>query len=202
MVTVDTEIANLALTHLGITKRIGNIETERSNEARTINVLLPTMREKALRDFPWQFATAIEDLVLIEEDPNDEWDYSYVYPVNCLMFRRILSGLRTDTRDSRVSYRVIRSSTGKIILTDQEDAECEYTYNETSPAKFTPDFALAVSLLVAGFAAPALTAGDPYKLGIASLQKYAIEFGNAKSNNSNEQQPDEEPESEFIRGRS
>lgn len=197
----DTEIANIALTHLGITKRIGNIESERSNEALTIKVLLPTLKEKALRDYPWPFATVIEALVLIEADPNDEWGYSYQYPQNALMFRRILSGLRTDARNTRIAHRIVKSGSSKVVLTDRVDAYAEYTYNETDPSKYTPDFAIAVSLLVAGYAAPALTGGDPFKLGERSLQKYVVEYGLARANASNEEQPDENPDSEFTRAR-
>src|SRR5665648_440114 len=94
-----TEICNMALGHLASGKEIANLETERSAEAIACRRFFDSARDAVLRDFSWPFATKIKALSLIEEDPNSEWAYSYRYPTDCLNFRRILSGTRTDTRD-------------------------------------------------------------------------------------------------------
>src|SRR5688572_11149621 len=108
----ETEIANLALSHLGVGKEIANLETERSQEAVACRRFYDTARDATLRDFSWPFATKIAVLGLIEADPNDEWDYSYRYPSDCLQLRRILSGVRNDTRDSRVPFKLAHDDSG------------------------------------------------------------------------------------------
>ena len=88
-----TEIGNLALSHIGIGKEVANIETEQSAEASALRRVYDTALRKTLRDFNWPFARVIADLGLIEEDPTDEWDFSYRVPSDCVSFRRIPSGV-------------------------------------------------------------------------------------------------------------
>lgn len=196
-----TEICNLALSHLGVSKEIANLDTERSAEASACRRFYETARDAALRDFPWPFATVMQPLGLIEEDPNTEWAFSYQYPVNCMKIRRILSGSRNDDRQSRVPYKIARGSSGAVIFTDAEDAEIEYTFKETDAGRYQPDFIMALSLRLAAYIAPRITAGDPTKLGDRALSLYRFELSKAEATSVNEEQDDELPESEFIRGR-
>jgi hypothetical protein len=192
------DICNLALSHLGIGKDLTDVDTDAGQEALACRRFYSTALEKVLRDYDWPFATVIEALALVEEDPNDEWAFSYRYPSGALKFRRILSGQRNDTRQSRVPYRLISDSQGRLILTDAEQAEGEYTANVTDPALYSPDFVIALSYLLGGFIAPRLTAGDPYKLGEKSLRMYEYEISKARANAANEEQPDELPDAEMI----
>jgi hypothetical protein len=157
-----------------------------------------------LRETNWPFATRFVALALIEEDPeevNGEWDFSYRYPTDALKVRRIQSGIRNDTRQSRVPYRLGNDDSGQLIYTDMEDAVAEYTKKITEEARFPPDFVMAMSLRLAGYIAPALTAGDPYDLSKKCFQKYLMEYSIAEANSSNEEQAEENPQSEFISGR-
>lgn len=201
MASSTTAIANLAISHLGIGKEIANLITERSAEAQACRRFYETARDITLRDFSWPFATKINALGLVEEDPNDEWGFSYRYPTDCLKLRRILSGIRNDTRQTRIPYRVTRDESGLLIYTDAEDAELEYTINESDVGRFPPDFVMALSFLLAGYVAPRLTGGDPFKLGNRALELYQFELSKARSSAANEEQPDDLPESEFIRTR-
>lgn len=197
----ETEIANLALGHLGISKTIATM-TENSQEARACNRFYPFAREEVLRDFMWPFATKYFTLGLVEEDPTEEWAYSYRYPSDCLFFRRILSGNRDDNQDTKVPYIVASDDTGRLIYTDQDEAECEYTANITDAGKFTADFVFALSTKLAVFIAPQLTAGDPFKLGDKALNLHTFEISKAHASSVNEEsRSNREPESEFIRGR-
>lgn len=196
-----TEICNLALSHLGVGKEIANIDTEQSEEASACRRFYESARDATLRDFNWPFATRYEELGLIEEDPNDEWDYSYRYPTNCLRIRKILSGIRNDTRQSRVPYQIAQDDAGRILFTDQEDACIVYTRKETDPDKYTSDFVLAFSFRLANYIAPRLTAGDPFGLGKRALEMYSYEISVAAANAMNEQQDEELVDSELIRAR-
>jgi hypothetical protein len=117
------------------------------------------------------------------------------------LFHRILSGIRNDNRQSRVPFRIVRDVSGRLIYTDAEDAVIEYTRDETNPELFTPDFTLALSYFLAVQIAPRLTAGDPFKLSEKVLNFYLAHLSRAKAIARNEEQMEQEPESEFTRGR-
>jgi hypothetical protein len=197
----STVIANLALSHLGIGVEISNLDTERSQEALACRRFYDIARQSTLRDFPWPFATKFVSPTLIEEDPTDEWGFSYRYPADCLKIRRILSGLRNDNRQSRAPYKVAQDDNGKLFYCDIEDAEIEYTVDEDNEDIFDSDFTMALSLRLAAYIAPRLTAGDPFKLGERAMQLYLFELNTARANSLNEEQVEQDPESEYIRVR-
>lgn len=84
----STEISNMALSHLAISREIAALDTERSQEAQACRRFYETVRKTVLRDYPWPFATKFATLALVEDDPNSEWDFSYRYPSDCLNARR------------------------------------------------------------------------------------------------------------------
>ncbi len=197
----ETEISNMAISHLGVGKEIADLDTETSAEAKACRRFYDIARDTVLRDFEWPFATKIASLGLVESDPNTEWDYSYRYPSDCITLRRILSGVRQDTLDSKVPYKIAQDSSGRLIFSDEENASVEYTVKVTDPAKYTPDFTLALSYRLAVYIAPRVTRGDPFKLMEKAMGMYMDIIGDAKANAYNEEQDDVKPESEFIRAR-
>lgn len=197
----STEICNIALSHLNIGKEIAALDTEQSQEASACRRFYDTALDAVLRDFNWPFSTKIDVLALIEEDPNDEWAYSYRYPTDCLKIRRVLSGVRNDNRQSRVEYKIARDDAGQVVFCDIEDAEIEYSVREEDPEKYPSDFILAFSYRLAGYIAPRLTKGDPYKLGEKAMQMYDIELSKAFGNAVNEEQAPMDVEAEIIRAR-
>jgi len=196
-----TLISNLALGHIAASKEIGNLETDKSKEAQVCRRFYAPMISEVFRDFDWPFARKYADLGLIEADPNEEWDFSYRYPSDCSRAIKILSGTRNDTRQSRVPYARGGDSVGSIIYTDKEDAQLKYILNNVSENSFTSDFVMMASFLLAGYIAPSVTDGDPFKLGERALNIYIVSKNKAESTSYNEQQADEDPESEFIRSR-
>lgn len=196
-----TDICNMALSHLGIGKEIGNVETDDDEEAAAFNRFYETSRDEVLRDFVWPFAMVTTDLGLVEEDPTNEWRFSYRYPSNALKLKRIQSGVRNDNMDSRIPYRITRDDGGLLLYTDLEDAIMEYTFRETDPGRFPADLVTALSFLLAFKMAPRLTKGDPFKLGNRAFEAYGMWIGRARSNAANEEVSEREPDSEFIRAR-
>lgn len=196
-----TEICNLAISHLGIGKEIANIDTERTQEANACKRFFETARDATLKDFHWSFATKIVTLNLIEENPNSEWKFSYRYPIDCVQSRRIVSGYKNENRQQRTPYKISKDNAGKVIYTDKETAELEFTSRVTDPAFYPEDFVMAFSFRLAAYVAPRLTKGDPFKLKNDMLAQYEAEIEMAKSNSLNEEQVYEDPESEFIRVR-
>lgn len=201
MATSNTEIANLALSHLGWGKELGSLDNDRSAEASACRRFFETARKATIRDGQWPFATKIADLTLVEENPNDEWGFSYVYPTDCLGMRRILNGTRNAALDEKTPFRVAQDSSTKVVFTDMSDATAEYSVDVDNYEIFPEDFILAFSFRLAAYIAPRVTAGDPFKLGVDCLKKYKLELSIASANAWNEQQDEALPESEFIRGR-
>ena len=198
----STSISNMALRHLGATKPIADIETEASSEASACRVFYPLCIEESQRDFAFYFTTRIAALALVEEDPNDEWAYSYRYPSDCMMFKRILSGTRNDSRQSKVPYKLIQDDEGTLILTDKEDAECEFSKLNDSPQGLPRDYIMAVSFLLASYIAPSVTkGGDAAKLGELAGARYLASIEKARANSLNEQQDELPPQAEHIRAR-
>lgn len=194
------QIYNMGLAHLGQTKRIASFD-EQSEEARLGSLVYETCRDTVLEAFNWPFATKLAALALVAEDPNDEWAFSYRYPSDCLKFRKILSGVRNDSRDTRIPFRISKDNAGKLIFVDKEDAQGEWTVKVTDTQLFSPSYTLALSYYIAHIIAPAMTAGDPFKLGERARQLYEIEIQRAAAHAFNEEQPEQHPESEFIRAR-
>lgn len=199
----DAEICTLALSHLGVSIEINNLETEKSKEAQACRRFYATTRDEVLRDFSWPFAKVIEALALVEEDPNTEWGFSYRYPSGCLKVRRVLngSGVRVDTEDTRVPFTEGRDTTGLLIFTDQEDAEVEYTMRETDTERYPADFVDTLSLLLASKIGPRVAGGDQFKLADRALKLYAWRKAVAEANAANEEQVDKDGPSGFERAR-
>ena len=200
-VASKVSICNMALSHIGVSKRIVNIETEQSTEASTCRIFYNTALEESLREFPWSFATSFVALALVEEDPTDEWAYSYRVPSDCVTIRRVLSGVRNDTRESKVPYKVARDESGLLLYTDQENAEIEYTLFETDSTRYPADFVMAFSLKLAGYIAPALTRGDPTNVAVTAERRYIGVIKKAQATSVNEEQMDVPVDSEFVRAR-
>lgn len=201
MASSTTEIANLSLSHLGIGKEIGNLDTERSEEAAACRRFYDTARDATLRDFPWPRFTKFVTLALVETNPTDEWVFSYRYPSDCLELRRVLSGIRNDSRQSRVPYKIGQDVTGHLIYTDQADAQVEYTALISTVERYPSDFVLAFSFRLASLVAPRLTGGDPFKVGQRALELYMFEISKARATAVNEEQAEEDVDSEFVRVR-
>ena len=199
MATSNTEIANMAIAHLGTGLEIANLDTEKSEEAAACRRFYDVALDATLRDCNWPFTTKIADLGLVEETPNEEWDYSYRYPSDCITLRKIQSGIRNETRQSRVPYKLGRDDTGLLVFTDEDEAIIEYTYRETDPLRYPADFVIALSLKLAFMIAPRLSKGDPFKIKQELQREYLMSIGMAKAAAFNEEQADEEPDSEFIR---
>lgn len=197
----NTEVANLALSHLGIGKTVSDLETEQSAEAKVVRAFYDIVLKMVLRDYPWPFATKISTLGLVSENPNTEWGYSYQYPSDCEYARRILGVNRNESNEERIPYKIFNSDNGLLIYADIENAQLEYTMTIEDFTIMPVDFIMAFSFKLAYYIAPQITAGDPMKMGDRARVNYELELSNAKSAAFNEEQQDVPPQSELVRVR-
>lgn len=199
----------MALGHLKVSKEIGNLTTEQSPEAKACRRFYAICKAKINTDFKWPFATTQVLLALIEDNPlpidengDTEWGFAYQYPADAMNIVRIISGIRNESRQDRVPYRILAGPNGtKMIVTDMDQAACEYTQEVTAEDSFGAGYALTLSLLLAAYIAPLVTGGDPFKLGQRAMDLYKMEKTQTIDNALNEEQVEENPESEMIRAR-
>ena len=198
-----TDVLNIALARIGVSKRVQNIDTERSIYAETARTLIDEDIKYVLRDFPWPFATAYVDLALVDgsttENAVSDWRYSYRYPSDCLYARRIVVATVGRNNPAPPPFRIGRDSQGKLIYTNEPEAELEYTYAITEVSEFD---AIAVSQLAWKLGAGISPSLSRVK-GIAEvcMAMYEVDKAKAQSRSLNEGQQDDPIEAEAIRAR-
>lgn len=202
MAYTNTQIANMALGHVGVSEEIADLETEDSIAADKCNLFLTQSVESTLESFSWPEATKYETLGLVEDFSDvttaHDWNYSYRYPSDCLMVRRIVTVLARVDPDPP-AYRVGSDDTARLIYTDEEDAVIEYTKRITDPNFFTSLLAEAISWRLAAFIAPSLTRVKGIQQ--TAMTTFVAVVNMAKVRSANEQQHPVPPESDFIRAR-
>lgn len=222
---VSTQIANLAISHCGISKPIGDLLTTKSLEAQQCRTFFDLARQSTLSDSPWMFAKKQVTPALVANQPTPEWLYAYQYPSDCLRLLRFMSWrLTNDTRQSRIPYTVMQPApvslstlasppssysqlTGQWIYTNwpgvnmQLPTIVEYIFDNQDVSQWTPDFIMAMSYKLAELIVTTVTSGDTYGKKKGILEDYKTARDGAASDNFNEEQRPEEPQSEFIRAR-
>lgn len=118
---------------------------------------------------------------------------------------------RPENQFTRIPYRLGRDDAGMLIYTDYPPIAatattpalplCEYVMQQDDGGFFPADFAQMCACLLAFYIAPAVTAGDKFKLGQRAYQMYLDARNRAQGNAMNEQQPDLPPDAEWITAR-
>lgn len=195
----DLLIANRALSHIGSTKQIGSLITEKSNEAQTCALHYVNTIDGTCEDFPWPELTDYSLLSLVETSPNLDWGYAYRYPNTIVMPRRIVTSLgRRDTNPP--PFRVGSDATGKLIYAHVTPCTMECTKRLTDITQMSALFTEAASWKLAAFIAPGLSRVP--KIVETCEAKYLQVLARAELKAAREQQQTPELESEMIRSRS
>lgn len=196
-----TQIANLALERNGASQFIADVDTENSVEAQTVKLVFDNARDYVLKAHPWPFATSYAVLALVagssSSKANYDWTYAYRYPSDCLDVRRIVTtGGRRETQPP--PYRVGRDSQGRLIYTDQEQAQIEYTVRITDSSEFDAIFVSALAWYICAIT-PALSRIKGQTE--VAMQMYSMDISKASAAALNEGQPVEPLEAEWVRSR-
>lgn len=199
----EVQIVNMALGRIGVSDVIASL-TEQSQAALSASVIFNVDRDQVLRDAPWPFATKYATAALVTGSSatpaNRDWVFAYRYPADCHYMRRIVPASvgRRETRP--VPFRVGRDDQGRLIYTNEQDAELEYTLAVTDAAEFDPLFVSALADLLGWHLAPALSrmkgaADDAARRYVRSIEQARV----AAFNEGREEYPEE---AEWIRARS
>jgi hypothetical protein len=167
----DAELSNLALNHLNISVSISDMD-ENSKEAKACKRWLPFVKSELLVMAKPRFAKVINDLALVEENPNDKWSYSYRYPSTCVHAIKIpyfaANSVIFDQRDldavnivdAQQSFDTGFDSEGMLIFSNVDGASLEFISNEFPSANYPIKYAMALTYLLAFYVAGSLVAGD------------------------------------------
>ncbi len=197
-----TQIANVAIARIGASKQISNVDTDKGREAITARLFFDDDVKYVLRDFPWPFATAYTTLALVSGTAsvpaNNDWQYAYRMPSDCLYARRIAT---TEGRNSAnpPPFRVGRDAQGKLIYTNKVEAQLEFTVNITDSQEFDPMFASMLSWKLGAGLAPSLSRIKD--MADTCMKMYELERSKAAARALNEGQQEVPIESELIRSR-
>lgn len=134
-------ICNIALSRVAVARQITSLD-EQSEEARLCSLHYEPARDTTLRDHPWPFARRRVALALVAEDPEADWAFSYRYPTDC---ERALFIPLSGRTDAGAEFIVGQDATGRLIYTDQEDADLVFTRRESNPGLFPSDFSDALA---------------------------------------------------------
>jgi hypothetical protein len=147
----------MALSFIGHNRTRITSLNDSNEEARRFNELFHPARRSILRDYEWNFATAIDSLALSANDNIKGWEYAYIYPSECLKPRRIFNDGTPE--NGTEEYRQLYSSTNKfqIIACNISPACMEYTADITNAAQFDASFVEALAFYLAWQVAPSIT---------------------------------------------
>jgi hypothetical protein len=162
----DLEVVNRALTLIGV-EPIGTL-SDNTKAARTMNALLPECKKVVLNEYPWSFATRIEELAAAGGTPPAGYSYLYAYPTGALNVTRVYSG--TDFKGV-AEFRVLGNGSSNVIAANVAGGKVEYTADVEDVGTWPRQIAECLCTRLASDAATALT-GSP-QLAMTMLQKYA-----------------------------
>lgn len=193
----------MASTRIGVSKLLSNVDTETSTLAITARTNFDSDVRYVLRDFPWPWATQYATLALVDgsttENAVTDWRYSYRYPSECLFARRLCVENVGRNNTSPPAFRVGRDSQGKLIYTNEPEAELEFTAMIDDCEEFDALFVSMLAWKVGASLAPSQSRiKDILQF---CLQAYDYEKSKAASRALNESQQDEPIEAESIRAR-
>lgn len=201
----DIEICNIGLSNI----RAGSINsfTEQSVQAQVCKLKYNILRDRCLREIPWQFNHMIRALAPVTTDLFN-WAYTYSYPVDCLKIRRLMGSyeeipagsadVASRLLDSRVlpirgfrrqiPYEVFSVDGVKLIGSDQPDLRIDFAGKITDPNLFSDDFIMALSHLISSeVAIPIVGAELGRALRNDSIQLYKQYLASALASDQNDQ---------------
>ena len=199
MAYTQESIFNSALTHLGVSATIQNLQIK---NVRTIVLKnqYDLAKEVTMKSFDWGFLNRVKELTPSLEPSNDpRFRFAYDYPNDCLFARYLIDVAGGKYKKFEVST---DSSGQKVLLCNISPAKLSYTRKlvDVQPeAFFTAEFVLALSYYLAYLCADAITGSANKKQ--TCLQGYQLALANAKAINANESSENDEDNTTYLDSR-
>jgi hypothetical protein len=215
----QTEVVNIALGRIGITRRLADVLTDTTKEALQARLIYDTALDETLRSFPWNFAlTSVALAETAEAVVIPGYEVQYQYPTGCVMAHAVCDedGLRqtyeawatswesTRMAPPRYPFRVALHPDGdrRVILTDLEDAYLIYTARVTDTSVWDALFTSAFAWKLAyELAMPLVEGSEGQRRQQQAAQGYFNAVQSAMAQSFNESVEDERPQSPSILAR-
>lgn len=205
-------IANLALSQLGTRSSIESL-TENSREAQSADLWYEITRRILLERHDWGFARTRKALAVDDEAaPSGVWGYRYIYPADCLKARHLEHPRYRTSRGypyitterittDQIPFQIEESPDGvhRTLLTDLDDATLIYTRDLDDPTRYPQSFVMLLAVSLAANMAYDIT----NKTQVAELFGARAErlFQQVAAHDANEEDPDVDPDADWIKGR-
>ena len=191
----EVQIAKLALQHIGDRFDITSLE-EASPEAEQVNLVFANIRDGLLREYPWKCALRYTSPSELIGTVPAGWTRMFTYPSTALKVWRIVNPLdpRGELLDP-LPFTVARNELDvKVLLTDQESPEFEYTQRTEDVSRFDANLVLALSWRIALAIHRPITGMEPsggfFQQAEGAVQKAKVEDGNEGISRKQTKDPD------------
>jgi hypothetical protein len=141
------EIMNSALRKVGAERIVS--EDDNSNRARLVKDAYPRVRDLLLRSHPWNFSTNYSALALVDPQPEDVFDYDYVFALPADCSRVFLTDLENSDKWEEIA--------GQRLACDRSEVTVKYGKRVTDVTKFDDAFAEVLAWMIAADISFALT---------------------------------------------
>lgn len=156
LITTEVDLCNLALSHLGITEKIGSLD-DTTTQAEQCKLLYETVRDGLLTGHDWSFATKVDAPDALTTVTHPRWTTFYAYPDDCLRLRRITSdGQAGPGQEFGIFLTKVEAANARVIGTTGE-AYLEYIARVADLALYPPEVTEALAWGLAVRLAPALS---------------------------------------------
>lgn len=196
----ETMLVNMALSRIGNTLQIADIDTDTSTAADQARLHYENARDSLLRAHPWNFAIKRAELSPDATAPLFEYQYAFPLPNDFLkMVRTEWEATGFSNRDEAVRvfsfwdsnsipYRIERHSNGaRSLLANEDSVSIEYVSRVTDTTQFDPMF---TDVLVARLAAElAMPIADNPRLTEQMWDLYARKLSEARVMDAQEGSP-------------
>ncbi|QNH91696.1 hypothetical protein SR18_gp045c [Caulobacter phage SR18] len=181
MAVSDTDIVNLALSHLGDKAGVSSIApTDGTMQSQYAALFYAQGRDYLLERFPWKFATRRESPALRSDLSFSAWPYVYNEPNNVL---RVLAALPEGyTSDQQgVEFDTESDSSGQALIMSKVPLDVVRSiYRITDPGRFSPGFVEAFSWFLASVLAGPIVKGETGRAeSVRCLQAAQVAFAGA-----------------------
>lgn len=152
--TSQVDVVNRALSRLGSTKRIADLD-EATKEARVASLFYDATLDELLARRQWTFAVSVTELAARADDPPPGWDHMYGLPGDCV---QVIGAYWSAWDEREIRYELQHVDGTRVLVANTEPVYCRYTRRVTDPELMTPLFREAFELLLAARMAFDLTA--------------------------------------------
>lgn len=183
-----TEIYNLALSHLKLSRQVEETETDTvTNEVRVLNQFWDIALKNTLQELDLDSLSQPIVLELLEVlNDGGPWDFIYKYPSKAVFLRRIQSCARVDNASTAIKKRTALYNGQKVIYTTEQNAVGEFIMSDAPLDALSPMAGLAISYNLAWLSAPLIVGKGAGKLQESLFVQYNLTRAKAQEIDANE----------------